>query len=266
VTLLGQNVNSYRSEGVVFPDLLARLNGIKGLARIRFTTSHPKDCSERLLRTVAGLPALCKHLHLPVQSGSTRILQEMNRRYSRDDYLRLVESVRRIMPAADITTDVMTGFPSESEQDFADTLSLLREVRFTAAFMFAYSPRPGTAAHRMADDVPRHVKTERLGRIIEVQTAITKERYAAMVGREVEALVAGPNGRRPGQWIGQDIGCKRIALTCPEDLTGMILRARVVKSSGMTLVCTKSQEPHREGAKSAKNREGEKEQGRSLSL
>jgi tRNA-2-methylthio-N6-dimethylallyladenosine synthase len=191
VNLLGQNVNSYRDpqSGEGFTALLRAIDAIDGVRRIRFTTSHPKDCSRELIDAVADLPKLCKHIHLPVQSGSTRILQRMNRRYSREQYLETIGYIRERMPHADITTDVMTGFPGETEDDFEQTLSLFRTVRYTTAFMFVFSPRTGTTAAGMADQIAQSVARDRLERLIHLQNGITREHYLAMVGKEVEVLV-----------------------------------------------------------------------------
>ena len=236
VTLLGQNVNSYHDATTDFAGLLEKIQSISGIVRVRFTTSHPKDCTDGLLQSMARYPKLCKHVHLPVQSGSNRILDLMHRRYTRESYLGRIEAIRRLMPDADITTDAMVGFPSESESDFNDTLSLFKEVRFTAAFMFAYSRREGTAAAEMADDVPPAIKKERLSKLISLQTDITKEQYAAMVGKALEVLFVEQQRGGERLWIGQDGGCKRAVLACKENIAGMILKVRVVRSSGMTLI------------------------------
>jgi tRNA-2-methylthio-N6-dimethylallyladenosine synthase len=236
VTLLGQNVNSYHDGETDFPELLDKIQAIPGLSRVRFTTSHPKDCSKKLLETIARFPKLCKHVHLPVQSGSSRILDKMNRAYTREDYVGRIDDIRSILPAADITTDAMVGFPSETEEEFNETLSLFKEVGFTTAFMFAYSKREGTAAAKLVDDIPNIVKKERLSRLIDIQTAITKDRFASMVGKEVEVLFI--ERQRGGEklWIGQDGGCKRTLLACNENIAGMILKVKAVRSSGMTLI------------------------------
>jgi tRNA-2-methylthio-N6-dimethylallyladenosine synthase len=236
VTLLGQNVNSYADGPMDFSDLLEKIQALPGISRVRFTTSHPKDCTDKLLRTVARRPKLCRHIHLPVQSGSTRVLDRMNRNYTRETYLRLIKAIRQILPDADITTDAMVGFPSESEEDFADTLSLFKEVRFTAAFMFAYSKRNGTGAADMDDNVSEAIKKERLSRLIALQTEITKNRYAAMVGKELEVLFVEQQRGGKKLWRGQDSGCKRTLLACNENIAGTILKVRAMRSSGMTLI------------------------------
>ncbi len=236
IVLLGQNVNSYRDGNVDFTGLLERLHSIAGLERIRFTTSHPKDLSERLIDAFADLPKLCSHLHLPVQSGSTRILTRMNRKYSREEYLRLVERIRHKVPQIDLTTDVMVGFPGETDDDYQDTIDLFTQVRFTSAFMFAFSSREGTAAYEMTDQVADEVKKDRLSRLIEMQTETTKSVYGAMVGEQVSVLATARKGRNLGEFLGQDFGCKRVLVRSEADLTGTIFETRVRESSGMTLI------------------------------
>jgi tRNA-2-methylthio-N6-dimethylallyladenosine synthase len=237
ITLLGQNVNSY-SDGVCdFAELLGKMHCLAGLERIRFTTSHPKDCTLKLVRTMAGLPKVCNHIHLPVQSGSSRILGLMNRNYTREAYLERIEVIKQEVPGVDITTDAMVGFPSETEDDFQETLSLFESVRFTTAFMFAYSKRDGTAAAGMIDDVAVNKKKERLAALINVQTKITKEHYASMVGKELDVLFTERQRGRENLWMGQDNGCKRVLLACDDAIAGTILHVRVNRSSGMTLIC-----------------------------
>lgn len=237
INLLGQNVNSYNDEGVDFADLLRKIASIDGLERIRFTTSHPKDCSEKLIKTIAEIPKICKHLHLPFQAGSDRILKLMNRRYSSSHYRSLIEMTRKYIPDADITTDIIVGFPSETDEEFKETLSMVKEVRFTAAFMFAYSVREGTRAAEMTDDVPREIKLARLKELIEQQTAITRSVYQNFVGKELQILVSGRQEKKEKLWMGMDQGCKRLLLSCENAEAGMIFKVRAVKSSGMTLIC-----------------------------
>jgi tRNA-2-methylthio-N6-dimethylallyladenosine synthase len=236
VTLLGQNVNSYRDGDVDFPGLLRRLHAMDGLTRIRFTTSHPKDCSEGLVRTMAELPKLCKHVHLPVQSGSTRVLSRMNRGYTAKGYLDTIDMIRTCVPQVDITTDVMVGFPGESVEDYQETLSLFTTVRFTTAFMFAYSRRDNTAAAAMPDSVDPREKQERLARLITLQTAITGEIYSAMVGRQLSVLITGRQDSKDGLWMGQDMGCKKVLAACKDCGAGTILPLRVARSTGKTLI------------------------------
>lgn len=243
VTLLGQNVNSYRDpvSDDDFPRLLRRLHGIEGLARIRFTTSHPRDCTGELIRTISELPKLCKHLHLPVQAGSTRVLQCMNRGYSREDYLRIVDALRGYMPDIDLTTDVMCGFPGETPEEFEETLSLFRRVRFTSAFMFAFSPREGTAAASLPDPIPHDESQRRLRELIDLQTEVTKGHYAAMVGKRANVLFTQRQQGKGRAWMGQDNGCKRVLLACDDEFSGTIFDIRVRASTGMTLVGEKEE-------------------------
>ncbi|HOS93100.1 MAG TPA: tRNA (N6-isopentenyl adenosine(37)-C2)-methylthiotransferase MiaB [Armatimonadota bacterium] len=207
VTLLGQNVNAYGMDlppgSPRFPRLLAELDGIAGLARIRFTTSHPKDFGDDLIEAVAGLPRVCEHVHLPVQAGSDEVLARMNRRYTRDQYLALVDRIRAAIPDVSITTDVMVGFPGETDAQFEQTLDVFERVRFDQAFMFIFSPRRGTRAERMADPVPREVKRRRLERLSARQNEIAREKNQTHVGRAFEVLVEGPSARDPSRLSGR---------------------------------------------------------------
>ncbi|NTV24753.1 MAG: tRNA (N6-isopentenyl adenosine(37)-C2)-methylthiotransferase MiaB [Chlorobiaceae bacterium] len=206
VTLLGQNVNSYRdsSGSADFAALLDAVSLAAPQLRIRFTTSHPKDISEDLVRVIAERPNLCNHIHLPVQSGSTRMLELMKRGHTRDEYLRRIGMILRHIPDAAITTDLIAGFCTETEADHRDTLSLMKEVRFDASFMFYYSVRPGTWADRnLEDDVPEAVKKARLQEIIELQNVISQERYRGEVGNVVEVLAETESKRSSLQLMGR---------------------------------------------------------------
>lgn len=208
VTLLGQNVDSYlwksADETVDFADLLKMVAAISPLLRVRFQTSHPKDISDKVIETIAATPNICKHIHLPVQSGSTRMLELMRRKYSREWYLERVAKIRSLMPECGITTDVIAGFCTETEEDHAQTLSLFEEVGFYWAFMFAYSDRPGTLANRtMKDDVPADVKNRRLQEIIELQNRKSLQEYRKMIGKTVTVLVEGPSKRNPQELCGR---------------------------------------------------------------
>ncbi len=208
-TLLGQNVNSYRftdADGNVtdFPDLLAMVAQAAPDMRIRFTTSHPKDMSDRTLTLISEHSNLARHIHLPVQSGSDSVLRDMNRKYTRQWYLDRVAAIRRILPDAGISTDMFTGFYNESEEDFQQTLSLMREVGFDSAFMFKYSERPGTLASRtMPDNVPEEVKIDRLNRMIALQNELSLESNLRDVGRTFTVLVEGPSKRNPDEYCGR---------------------------------------------------------------
>ena len=208
VTLLGQNVDSYlwksgESE-VDFPDLLDAVAGIDPSLRVRFATNHPKDISDKLIETMASRKNICDHIHLPVQSGSDRMLEKMRRRYTREWYMERVRKIREVLPGCGITTDVIAGFCSETEEDHQATLSLFKEAAFDYAFMFCYSERPGTiAARNYPDDVPADVKTRRLNEIIELQNRLSLESNQADVGKTFEVLVEGPSKRNPQDLCGR---------------------------------------------------------------
>ncbi|MEE4275339.1 MAG: tRNA (N6-isopentenyl adenosine(37)-C2)-methylthiotransferase MiaB [Thermoleophilia bacterium] len=209
VTLLGQNVNAYGrdlsgageaggGEASDFPALLARLDGVDGLDRLRFVTSHPRDLSERLIDAVAELPSVCEHVHLPLQSGSDRILGAMRRGYTAEAFLGLVRRLRAAVPDVSVTTDLIAGFPGESEDDFAATLAAVEEAAFDAAFTFVYSPRRGTAAAELPGQVPEDVRRERVTRLIEVTQGLALAAHRRWVGRRVEVLVEGPSRHAGG--------------------------------------------------------------------
>ncbi len=196
VTLLGQNVNSYGKDlggGYGFKDLLADLDRVPGIRWIRYMTSHPRDFSRDLVDTLAGLEKVCEHIHLPVQAGSNAVLRRMNRRYTREEYLDLVGYIKEKIPGVALTTDIIVGFPGETEADFEETLDLVRKVQYDNAFMFVYSPRAGTPAARWQDPVPLAEKKARLQRLMEEQYAVSLRRNRALVGRRFEVLVDGPS-------------------------------------------------------------------------
>ena len=200
VTLLGQNVNAYGQDlGDVqgFSRLLRELDRIDGIQRIRFMTSHPRDFTRDMVDAVAGCSKVCEHFHLPLQAGSNRILKLMNRGYTREDYIALVEYIRAVVPHAGITTDIIVGFPSETEDDFQDTLDVVRRARFDGAFTFVFSPRRGTAAAKMKEQVPKEVKSRRMQELVAVQSEITKEKSRDLIGSEVEILVESPDDEIP---------------------------------------------------------------------
>jgi len=210
VTLLGQNVNSYNwlPEGerkpVRFWDLLEMVAAVDPLMRIRFTTSHPKDMSDKVLRIILKYPNICRHIHLPFQSGSTRILKLMNRKYDREWYLDRIRAIREILPDCGISTDVFCGFSSETEEDHQDTLSLMEQVKFDDAFMFKYSDRPGTYAHEhLADDVPEDEKLRRLNEIITLHNRMSLESNQRDIGHTVEVLVEGPSKKSKVELYGR---------------------------------------------------------------
>ena len=207
VTLLGQNVNSYASEGADFADLLESVAAVAGIERVRFTSPHPKDFPHRLLEAMARNPKLCKHIHLPLQSGSDRVLERMRRTYSRAQYLELVDEIRATIPAVSLSTDVIAGFPGETEADFAETLAVMEEVQFDSAFLFKYSERRGTiAARKYPDDVPEDVKSVRLVQLNALQKAAARRRNEAWIGRKVQVLVEGPSRRSNDDGFGRADG------------------------------------------------------------
>lgn len=242
VTLLGQNVNSYRYEradGTVvdFPALLALVAQAAGEMRVRFTTSHPKDMSDETLHVIAAWPNLCHHIHLPVQSGSNRILKLMNRKYTREWYLDRIVAIRRILPDCGITTDMFSGFHSETEEDFEETLSLMREVGFDSSFLFKYSERPGTyASKHLPDDVPEEVKIARLQRMIDLQNELSLESNRRDIGHEFEVLVEGFSKRSREQLFGRTSQNKVVVFDKGNHRIGQLVRVRVTDASSATLL------------------------------
>ena len=209
VTLLGQNVNSYgrdlpRERRATFAELLRAVAGVSGIWRVRYTSPHPKDMRADVIAAMADCPEVCDHLHLPAQSGSTRVLKAMRRTYSRERYLELVARLRDAIPDLSLTTDLIVGFPGETEEDFAQTLSLVEECGYDGAYTFLYSPRPGTeAGEHLEDDVPAEAKRERIGRLVEVVQATAARRAGRFVGRTAEVLVEGPSRTDPSRLRGR---------------------------------------------------------------
>ena len=243
VTLLGQNVDSYlwksATETVNFADLLSRVAAIAPDLRVRFATSHPKDISDEVIAVMASTPNICKHIHLPVQSGSSRMLALMRRKYDREWYLERVSAIRRAMPDCGITTDVIAGFCSETLEDHAATLSLMEEVGFDWAFMFAYSDRPGTLANRtMQDDVPAEEKNRRLNEIIALQNRKSLERYRAQIGCTLEVLVEGPSKRDPAMLCGRASNNMMCVFPASDvRQAGAYTTVRVLDCTSATLIC-----------------------------
>lgn len=240
VTLLGQNVNSYRweSEGVVtgFHHLMERVAAINPALRVRFTTSHPKDLSDELLQTMAGYPNICRSVHLAVQSGSDRILKLMNRRYTRAWYLDRVSAIRHFLPGCTLSTDIISGFCTETDEDHADTLSLMQEAAFDSAFMFRYSERSGTlAAKRLPDDVPDETKAVRLSEIIALQQKMSARSNRADIGSVFEVLVEGPSRRSSDFLMGRTGGNKVVVFPDGGARPGDYIRVRITGSTAATL-------------------------------
>ncbi|HNZ80241.1 MAG TPA: tRNA (N6-isopentenyl adenosine(37)-C2)-methylthiotransferase MiaB [Bacteroidales bacterium] len=237
VTLLGQNVNSYVYEGLDFAALLSMVADAAPDMWIRFTTSHPKDMSDKLLETMASRPNTCKHIHLPVQSGSSRILKLMNRRYTREDYLARVASIRSILPAASISTDLFCGFHSESAEDHQMTLSLMREVGFDSAFMFRYSERPGTyAAKHLPDDVPEKVKLARLAEMIGLQNELSAQSNQHEIGKTHTVLVDSWSKRSRERLSGRTEQNKTVVFDKGTAKIGDFVQVRIVNSTSATLL------------------------------
>lgn len=241
VTLLGQNVNSYRFEQedgsvITFPILLRTVAEAIPDMRVRFTTSHPKDMSDETLHVIAEVPNVCKHIHLPVQSGSSRILKLMNRKYTREWYLERVAAIRRIIPDCGLSTDIFSGFHSETEEDHQMSLSLMRECAYDSAFMFKYSERPGTYASKLLpDDVPEEVKIRRLNELIELQNQLSAESNAKDVGKTFEVLVEGISKRSKEQLFGRTEQNKVVVFDRGMHRIGDFVKVRITDSSSATL-------------------------------
>ncbi len=237
VTLLGQRVNAYGRDfknGTDLADLLVLVNNIPGLDRLRFLTSYPRDMSDKLIETIAGLDKVCEHIHLPVQAGNNVVLENMRRGYTREDYLELVARIRAAAPAIALSTDIIVGFPGETEEQFRDTLSLIEDVRFSTVYVAAYSPRAGTLSSRWPDDVPKEEKKERVQRLNAVQERISLSQHQELRGGEVDILVESTESERSDlpQWQGRTRQNRRVFLPRgDEDLMGRTVRVRVEKVS-----------------------------------
>lgn len=242
VTLLGQNVNSYRYEGAEgeitdFASLLSMVAKSAPDMRVRFTTSHPKDMSDEILTVIASKPNVCRHIHLPVQSGSNSVLKSMNRKYTREWYLDRIAAIRRIIPGCGISTDLFTGFHDETEEDFQQTLSLMREVGFDSSFMFKYSERPGTfASQHLPDNVPEDVKIDRLNRMIALQNELSAESNRRDVGKDFAVLVEGVSKRSKEQMVGRTETGKAVVFSRGNARIGQIVTVNIVSSTSATLI------------------------------
>jgi tRNA-2-methylthio-N6-dimethylallyladenosine synthase len=243
VTLLGQNVNSYRytdeaGNTVDFSQLLARVAESAPGLRIRFTTSHPKDMTDETIAVMAKYDNICRHIHLPVQSGCNKVLKAMNRKYTREWYLDRIAAIRKAMPDCGISTDLFTGFHDETEEDFQETLSLMREVGFDSSFMFKYSERPGTLASKtMPDNVPEDVKIDRLNRMIALQNELSAESNRRDIGKTFEVLVEGVSKRSTQQWVGRTQQNKTCVFPRGNYRVGDTVKVHVIDASSATLIC-----------------------------
>lgn len=241
VTLLGQNVNSYRfereGEVITFPMLLRMVAAAAPQMRVRFTTSHPKDMSDETLQAIAEVPNICKHIHLPVQSGSSRVLKLMNRKYTREWYLERVEAIRRIIPDCGLSTDIFSGFHSETEEDHQESLSLMRQCEYDSAFMFKYSERPGTYASRhLPDDIAEEVKIRRLNEIIAVQNELSAESNRRCIGKIYEVLAEGYSKRSREQLCGRTEQNKTVVFDKQNYHIGDFVMVEITDASSATLI------------------------------
>ena len=238
VTLLGQNVNSYGKnleEKITFADLLRMVHEVEGIERIHFTTSHPKDMSDDLIACFRDLPKLANYLHLPVQSGSNRVLKLMNRHYTREDYFTLIDKVRAVRPDISLSTDIMVGFPGETEEDFEDTLDLVKRVKYDNAFTFIYSRREGTRADKMEDQVPKDVKDARFQRLLDAVYAIQREKYEALHGTVQEVLFESVSKNDPSKMSGRTAGFKLVHAPYDADSIGKMVPVKITGGNTFSL-------------------------------
>ncbi|SES77286.1 tRNA (N6-isopentenyl adenosine(37)-C2)-methylthiotransferase MiaB [Anaerobranca gottschalkii] len=241
ITLLGQNVNSYGKDfdtSYDFADLLSELDKIDGIERIRYTTSHPRDFTDKLIDVIAQSKKVCNHFHLPVQAGSNKILKAMNRGYTREQYLELVQKIESKFPEYSITTDLIVGFPGETEEDFQQTLDLVKKVKYDSAFTFAYSPRAGTPAAKMENQVSKEEKSSRLTRLIELQNEISKEKNLSIVGKVYPILVEGVSKTNKDYLSGRTTTNKLVNFPAPKDkdLTGQIVPVKIKQAQTWSLI------------------------------
>lgn len=237
VMLLGQNVNSFRdTDGNNFAALIRALDEVEGLERIRFMTSHPKDLSDELIACFGDCKKLCHNIHLPVQSGSDEVLRRMNRHYNRQRYMEIVEKLRATCPDLSISTDIIVGFPGETEEDFLDTLSLVREVEYDSAFTFIYSPRVGTPAAKYDNQIPENIKHERFDRLVEEVNRCSAKKNSEYLGKIVTVMVDGPSKNDAGAWSGRTDTFKLVNFTSEEPLTeGQMVSVRITETKTFSL-------------------------------
>ena len=237
VMLLGQNVNSFRdADGNNFAALIRALDEVEGLERIRFMTSHPKDLSDELIACFGDCKKLCHNIHLPVQSGSDEVLRRMNRHYNRERYMEIVEKLRATCPDLSISTDIIVGFPGETEEDFLDTLSLVREVEYDSAFTFIYSPRVGTPAAKYDDQIPENIKHDRFDRLVDEVNRCSAKKNSEYLGKIVTVMVDGPSKNDAGAWSGRTDTFKLVNFTSEEPLTeGQMVSVRITETKTFSL-------------------------------
>ncbi|MBC8584327.1 tRNA (N6-isopentenyl adenosine(37)-C2)-methylthiotransferase MiaB [Youxingia wuxianensis] len=233
ITLLGQNVNSYGKgleEEIDFSDLLSQINAVEGDFQIRFMTSHPKDCTKKLIDTIAACQKVCNHIHLPVQSGNNRVLKEMNRKYTVEDYLALIDYARKTIPGITFSSDIIVGFPGETYEEFLDTLALIKKVRYTALFTFIYSPREGTKAAKMEDPVPEEEKSKWLRQLLTEQSNIRQEMQEALIGKKLRVLAEGKGKSGDGYLTGRNVSGDIVEFSGEENLIGSFVDVQVEKA------------------------------------
>jgi tRNA-2-methylthio-N6-dimethylallyladenosine synthase len=240
VTLLGQNVNSYGKDkegwGCLFHDLLYRIDKIEGIERIRFMTSHPVDITKGLMEAIRDLPSLCEFVHFPLQAGSDRVLRKMHRIYTVDEYLEKVQMLREIVPNVTLGTDIIVGFPTETDEEFEETYRLMKEIEYSVAFIFSYSPRKGTPAMRWSDDIPEKVKQERLHRLLELHESICAKHRLEMLGTEVEVLVERHSNKDNSLMTGRTRCWKNVLLPGDVSFIGSLQKVKVHSYRNQTLI------------------------------
>ncbi|NTW71298.1 MAG: tRNA (N6-isopentenyl adenosine(37)-C2)-methylthiotransferase MiaB [Eubacteriaceae bacterium] len=238
ITLLGQNVNSYGNtlgEEITFPGLLKELAKVDGIERIRFMTSHPKDISLELIETIAGEKKLCNHVHLPVQAGNSRVLSAMNRKYSKEDYLDLVRKIKVKIPGVALTTDIIVGFPGETEEEFMDTMDILEKCEFDSAYTFLYSPREGTPAYNMEEQIDEDIKHERLNRFLDRHHRISKKINQGYLGKVYDVLVEGLSKNNPDNVTGRTETNKTVNFKGDVSLVGQIVKVKITQAKSFSL-------------------------------
>ncbi len=242
ITLLGQNVNSYGKDkkeiNTRFHDLLYKLDAINGIERIRFMTSHPVDITRELMQAVADLPSVCEFVHFPIQAGSDRILRKMHRIYTREEYFEKVALFKEILPSVSLGTDIIVGFPTETDAEFEETVQALEEIQYAVAFLFSFSPRKGTPAMRWRDDIPEEVKSERLQRLIKLQDEIYKKQRQAMIGQEIEVLVERSSDREDSMLKGRTRCWKNVLFPGDPSLIGSLQNVKVHSFNHQTLLAS----------------------------
>ncbi len=248
VTLIGQNVNSYgrdAGDGIDFPDLLSLVDKIEGIERIRFITSHPKDLSDKLIKTMPELPKVCESLHLPIQAGSDNVLNNMNRGYTSEEYLKKIDKLKELISEISLSSDIIVGFPGETDEDFEKTRNIIKDVRYDGIFLFKYSPRPETPAAKLPDQIPNDVKQSRFEEIFELQKEITLSKNKDYEGRVVEILIEGKSKNDSNKLTGRTRTNKLVNLALPpthnqEDLTGKLIDVKITKGNLYSLEGIKS--------------------------